>query len=94
MRCEPGRGPRAQALECVKLLTGLGEPLRGRMLVFDSLSARPFMSVLTRPRCADCPACGNERRAAFSLEARRRRRRRRRRPPKPSSLTLTLTFEP
>jgi adenylyltransferase/sulfurtransferase len=29
-----------QALEAIKVATGVGEPLSGRMLLFDALSAR------------------------------------------------------
>ena len=58
-----------QALEAIKALTGVGAPSSGRMLVLDALGSRPFMSVQTRPRDSDCPACGRDRRAAFALEA-------------------------
>ncbi len=46
----------AQALEAVKLLAGLGEPLTGRLLVFDAL-AHQWQS-LKLPKNPDCPVCG------------------------------------
>jgi adenylyltransferase/sulfurtransferase len=45
-----------QALEAVKLLTGLGTPLLDRFLEIDGATAR-IGEVLTHRR-ADCPACG------------------------------------
>lgn len=45
-----------QALEVVKLVADMGEPLVGRMLIFDALDAR--QRVLTVRRDAACPACG------------------------------------
>lgn len=45
-----------QALEAIKLLTGLGEPLRGRLLSLDALAFRP--RVLQIQRDIDCPVCG------------------------------------
>jgi sulfur-carrier protein adenylyltransferase/sulfurtransferase len=44
-----------QAAEVVKLLTGCGEPLIGRMLVYDSLAAS--FTELGVERAADCTAC-------------------------------------
>jgi len=44
-----------EALEVVKLITGLGEPLIGRLLVFDGLKMR--VEVLTVARDPRCPAC-------------------------------------
>jgi molybdopterin/thiamine biosynthesis adenylyltransferase/rhodanese-related sulfurtransferase len=52
----PGTIGLLQATETLKLLTGIGEPLVGRMLRFDALAAR-----FTEIRLAvdpDCPACG------------------------------------
>lgn len=48
----------AQAMEVIKLLTGLGEPLRGRLLVWDALTAAP--RVVKVKRDPACPACGAE----------------------------------
>ncbi len=52
----PGVIGALQAAEVVKLITGIGEPLIGRMIVFDSL----YMGFdeLTVRRHAECPACG------------------------------------
>lgn len=52
-----------QALEAIKLVTGIGEPLRGRLLTYDAL-AQSFHTV-TLPRDPDCPLCG----AAPSIRA-------------------------
>lgn len=46
-----------QALETLKLVTGVGEPLRGRWLAYNAL--RPGFQVLTLPRNRDCPLCGS-----------------------------------
>ncbi len=56
----PGLIGTLQAVEAIKLLTRSGEPLRGRMLLYDALSARPFYVTRTRPRDAGCAACGEE----------------------------------
>jgi sulfur-carrier protein adenylyltransferase/sulfurtransferase len=45
-----------QANETIKLLAGIGEPLVGRLLLFDALSAT-FTEVTLR-RDPDCPVCG------------------------------------
>jgi molybdopterin-synthase adenylyltransferase len=44
------------AMEVIKLLTGLGEPLQGRLLTCD-LRTMSFRSVKTMRR-TDCPVCG------------------------------------
>ena len=51
------------AMEAIKVLSGLGEPLAGRLLTLD-LRSMTFQSVRTR-RDPQCPVCGNraERRA-------------------------------
>lgn len=54
----PGTIGLLQATEAVKLLTGIGEPLIGRMLRFDALSGR--FTELRLARDPDCPACGPE----------------------------------
>ncbi len=45
-----------QAIEAVKYLLGIGESLRGRLLVFDALAAQ--FRVLNLPRDPGCPLCG------------------------------------
>lgn len=45
-----------QANEALKLLLGIGEPLAGRLLLFDALAMR-FRDLNIRKR-ADCPVCG------------------------------------
>ena len=47
-----------QALEAVKLLLGIGEPMTNRLLIYDALSARYHM--LRWRRNPDCPVCGEE----------------------------------
>ena len=47
-----------QATEAIKLITGIGEPLVGRLLIFDAL-AMEFTTVNVRWD-ADCPVCGKE----------------------------------
>jgi molybdopterin/thiamine biosynthesis adenylyltransferase len=46
-----------QALEAVKLLTGAGEPLCGRLLTLDTLSGAA--SILPVSNDPGCPACGD-----------------------------------
>ncbi|TVS18093.1 MAG: molybdopterin-synthase adenylyltransferase MoeB [Gammaproteobacteria bacterium] len=44
-----------QALEAVKILAGIGEPLVGRILTFDALTSRwQDFHLKRRPDCADC----------------------------------------
>jgi hypothetical protein len=45
-----------QALEAIKLLLGIGEPLIGRLLSFDALD-ESFRTFKVR-RDPECPACG------------------------------------
>lgn len=45
-----------QALEAIKLLAGMGEPLRGRLLTCQAL--RPGFQALSLPRDPRCPLCG------------------------------------
>lgn len=45
-----------QAMETIKLIAGLGEPLRGRLLTYDAL--RQTTTALTLPRHPACPLCG------------------------------------
>lgn len=46
-----------QALEAIKVVSAVGEPLSGRMLLFDALSAR-IRVVKIRGRSSQCDACG------------------------------------
>ncbi len=52
----PGIIGSMQALEVVKLILGLGEPLVGRLLLFDGLSAQ--WRELPAQRAPDCALCG------------------------------------
>ncbi len=52
----PGVIGSMMALEAIKILTGAGEPLRGRMLIYDALHGENRM-VLLKAR-AGCPVCG------------------------------------
>jgi adenylyltransferase/sulfurtransferase len=45
-----------QALEVLKLITGAGEPLRGRLLTYDGLTQR--FQTLALSRDPNCPLCG------------------------------------
>ena len=48
----------AQAIETIKLILGIGDPLIGRLLTFDALSMR-FRTLNIR-KDAECPLCGDE----------------------------------
>jgi sulfur-carrier protein adenylyltransferase/sulfurtransferase len=52
----PGIVGSIQALEAIKLLLGVGEPLVGRLLMFDALKLR-FRELQLR-RDPECPVCG------------------------------------
>lgn len=56
-----------QAVEAVKLITGAGEPLIGRLLSLDTLSGSA--AVLPFSRRTDCPACGTSPRIGPELSA-------------------------
>ena len=45
-----------QATETIKLLTGIGDPLNGRLLLYNALSQR--FDELSYQRRPDCPVCG------------------------------------
>ncbi|WP_233205194.1 HesA/MoeB/ThiF family protein [Alkalicaulis satelles] len=45
------------ALEAIKLITGAGDPLTGRLFIHDGLSGRA--RTVRVPRDPHCPACGN-----------------------------------
>jgi adenylyltransferase/sulfurtransferase len=48
-----------QALEAVKLLSGAGDVLSGRLMLFDALAGR-FNSIKLRGRAPGCVACGQQ----------------------------------
>jgi molybdopterin/thiamine biosynthesis adenylyltransferase/rhodanese-related sulfurtransferase len=48
-----------QAMETIKLILGIGEPLAGRLLLFDALGMR-FRELRLRKN-PDCPICGEHR---------------------------------
>ena len=52
----PGMIGMVQATEAIKRLTGVGEPLIGRLLTYDALGMR-FREVKLR-RDPNCPLCG------------------------------------
>jgi adenylyltransferase/sulfurtransferase len=52
----PGIVGSIQAAEAIKLVTGIGNPLVGRLLIFDALEM-DFQTVKLRWD-ADCPVCG------------------------------------
>jgi adenylyltransferase/sulfurtransferase len=54
----PGVIGSLQANEALKLALGLGDPLVGRLLLFDALTAT-FTEVALR-RDPDCPVCGEQ----------------------------------
>ena len=49
-----------QATEALKEITGIGESLSGRLLLWDALSSR--MRTIALPRDPDCPLCGPDQR--------------------------------
>ena len=50
-----------QALEGIKVITGLGDSFAGRLLMFDATSSkRPFAVVGLRGRDTGCAACGDQ----------------------------------
>lgn len=53
----PGVIGTIQATEAIKLLTGLGEPLVGRLLLYDAMRMR--MRQIALPRDPACPMCGD-----------------------------------
>jgi adenylyltransferase/sulfurtransferase len=53
----PGIVGSIQALETIKLLLDIGEPLRGRLLAYDALE-ETFRNYKVR-RDPNCPACGD-----------------------------------
>jgi sulfur-carrier protein adenylyltransferase/sulfurtransferase len=55
----PGIVGSIQAMETIKLILGAGEPLVGRLLLFDALAMR--FRELKLKRNPDCPLCGDHR---------------------------------
>ncbi|HEV2522108.1 MAG TPA: molybdopterin-synthase adenylyltransferase MoeB [Candidatus Acidoferrales bacterium] len=55
----PGIVGSIQAMETIKLILGTGEPLVGRLLLFDALAMR--FRELKLKKNPDCPMCGNHR---------------------------------
>jgi adenylyltransferase/sulfurtransferase len=53
----PGVIGTIQATEAIKLLTGIGEPLVGKLLLYDALRMR--FRQITLPRDPECPICGD-----------------------------------
>jgi adenylyltransferase/sulfurtransferase len=53
----PGLIGTVQATEAIKLLTGIGDGLIGRLLLYDALRLR-FREIVL-PRDAECPVCGD-----------------------------------
>ncbi len=54
----PGVIGAIQATEAIKLIVGIGEPLVGRLLVYDALRMR--VRELRLPRDPGCPVCGEQ----------------------------------
>ena len=54
----PGIIGTIQATEAIKLILGIGDPLVGRLLVFDALKMR--FRELTLPKDPDCAMCGGQ----------------------------------
>src|SRR5207247_52152 len=52
----PGIIGTIQAMETIKLITGIGEPLIGRFLIYDALKMR--FRELKVPKDPECPVCG------------------------------------
>ena len=52
----PGVIGSIMAMEAVKVITGAGEPLAGRLMIHDALFAET--RVISVKRRADCPVCG------------------------------------
>jgi len=53
----PGIIGTVQATEAIKLVTGIGEPLTGRLLLYDAL--RMMFRTIVLQRDPDCPVCGD-----------------------------------
>ncbi len=55
------------AVEAVKVIAQAGEPLRGRMLIYDALYAETRQIALSRR--PDCPVCGKGSASGDTAEA-------------------------
>ncbi len=53
----PGTIGTIQATEVIKLITGIGQPLAGKLLLYDALQMT--FDVVTIRKKESCPACGN-----------------------------------
>ncbi len=65
----PGIIGSIQAVEAIKMLLGIGDPLVGRLLAYDALE-ESFRTFKVR-RDPQCPACGDGRRAHRDRRVRR-----------------------
>ncbi len=54
----PGVIGSLQAVEAIKLILGVGDPLIGRLLLYDALAGE--FSELKLPKNPDCPVCGED----------------------------------
>ncbi len=55
----PGLIGSIEALEAIKLILGVGKPLIGSMVYFNTLADRDFVRVLRLRRDPKCPVCGD-----------------------------------
>jgi len=55
----PGLIGSIEALEAIKIVLGVGKPLIGTMVYFDTLSDRDFVRLMRIKRDPDCPVCGD-----------------------------------
>ncbi|HEY2665047.1 MAG TPA: molybdopterin-synthase adenylyltransferase MoeB [Candidatus Binataceae bacterium] len=54
----PGLIGSIEALEAIKLILGVGKPLIGHMVYFDTLSDRDFVRIFKMRKNPSCPVCG------------------------------------
>lgn len=54
----PGLVGSIEALEAIKLILGVGKPLIGTMVYFDTLSDRDYVRLMRVRRDPECPVCG------------------------------------
>ncbi|MGO9057838.1 MAG: molybdopterin-synthase adenylyltransferase MoeB [Candidatus Binataceae bacterium] len=55
----PGLIGSIEALEAIKLILGVGKPLIGTMVYFDTLSDRDYVRLMRIKRDPKCPVCGD-----------------------------------
>jgi hypothetical protein len=55
----PGLIGSIEALEAIKLVLGVGKPLIGTMVYFDTLSDRDYVRLMRIKRDPECPVCGD-----------------------------------